>query len=260
MPNTTNASASRALARLPQAAFWDERRIFKEIIARCLKSKTKDAGDSAWSLRELHSLAAQFPRVLHLRDSHGRTPLMFAAMKGLADALGALIPGSDPACAQPETGKTALMLAAEAGHSECARLLLQADHAASRTQPRSLGGATALMLAASSGSSACTELLIPFCDPKATTDAGWSALMFSAYYGRAEAAKILIPVSDLLAAGALYGGGQVDAAAICRMQGLPELASLIEQTQACRQARELGRELEDVAVKPLPTPPRSMRI
>lgn len=76
-------------------------------------------GDTA----RVQSLLDQEPRALGRGDSHGMTPLLWAAWHGHAAMLQLLLSRGADAAARDSRGATALMLAAERGHLDAARLL-----------------------------------------------------------------------------------------------------------------------------------------
>jgi ankyrin repeat protein len=92
-----------------------------------------------------------------LKDEHGRTALMRAALKGdRADVQGLLDGGAD-VNATTEAGVTALMLAAGEGHAEVLQTLIAKS---ADVNARTPGGYTALMCAALNGHTDAVRVLL----------------------------------------------------------------------------------------------------
>jgi hypothetical protein len=100
--------------------------------------------------------------------------------------------------ADPRTGKTLLMLAVQAEHSESVQLLLTAPNVTSLLHDKDKFGNTALMYATVCEHSAMLQLLIAahIKNNIGLNDhdhaMGWTALMRAAFFGRAEFVQLLL--------------------------------------------------------------------
>jgi ankyrin repeat protein len=149
--------------------------------------------------------------------------LSFAAERGHAQCVRALIPVSDPVAKKSR----ALVVAAAGGHAECVRILIPVS------EPKA-GDSDALQWAANEGHVECVRLLIPVSEPKAGDSL---ALRFAAQEGHAECVRMLLPVSDPVArrVQGLDGSDPVElegyglkAADSARENGHMEVAGMIE--------------------------------
>ncbi|EFO63743.1 Kinase, NEK [Giardia lamblia P15] len=121
---------------------------------------------------------------LRRRCPSGKTALMFAAQQGHTEAVQLLL---KEAGMKKRTGKTALMIAAELGHHNIVSLLVNVE---AGIQDRDLW--TALMRAAWFGHSLCCEYLVAE-EGRFTRKNGWTALMCAAYRGHANVCRVLAP-------------------------------------------------------------------
>ncbi|MBQ9579018.1 MAG: ankyrin repeat domain-containing protein [Ottowia sp.] len=143
------------------------------------------AGDARKKLRSL--MSAQ----VHMADNKGRTALMFAAQGGHVEAARQLIEaGADVNAASTYLGMNVLMLAAGRGHNEVLVLLLEAGADVAATGKN---GSTALIEAASKNNLDSMHCLL---DAGARVDAaradGWTALMLAAWRGQENALAFLL--------------------------------------------------------------------
>ncbi|WP_321868105.1 ankyrin repeat domain-containing protein [Paraburkholderia tropica] len=117
-----------------------------------------------------------------LRDGSGRTPLILAAQARSIECVRLLLPASDPNACDADR-RTALMWAAEGADAQsvdCLNELLPTSDAGKRDRR----GRTALLLAASVGSPAAVDVLLPFSDLSDVDKAGRSA--FDIALGRGD--------------------------------------------------------------------------
>jgi len=132
------------------------------------------------------------------RDSDGSTPLMYAARAGLLDVAALLIEkGCDVNAASQKSGKTALILAAEEGHSSIVDLLVKANADKERRVHETASlyrGCTALLVAAQCGHTAVVAALAQAgADVNAEDKVDEaSALLWAMKNGHSEAAFALI--------------------------------------------------------------------
>jgi ankyrin repeat protein len=89
-------------------------------------------------------------------DRDGRTALMLSAQYGHTECVQALLDAGDDKDKLDIDGRTALMLAARYGHTECVEALLDAGTDKDKID---IDGRTALMLAARYGHTGCVEAL-----------------------------------------------------------------------------------------------------
>lgn len=121
---------------------------------------------------------------LRRRCPSGKTALMFAAQQGHTEAVQLLL---KEAGMKKRSGKTALMIAAELGHHSVVSLLVKVEGG---IQDKDLW--TALMRAAWFGHSLCCEYLVTE-EGRFTRRNGWTALMCAAYRGHANVCRVLAP-------------------------------------------------------------------
>jgi ankyrin repeat protein len=122
--------------------------------------------------------------------SGGMTALMYAAQNGHLETAKLLIDKGADVNAK-DYGMTALMYAAQNGHLEIANLLI--DEGADVNAQERDEGMTALMCAAQNGHLKTAKLLIyKGADVNAQDDDGMTALMYAAQNGHLEIAKLLI--------------------------------------------------------------------
>lgn len=132
------------------------------------------------------------PNPLHARDSHGKTPLHWAAYNGHKELTRLLLEkGADPEAKDTErAGRLALHFAADNGHEAVVGLLL--DFGAN-VNSRDKNGWTALHSAARSGHEAVARLLLEkSSDLDAREYDGRTALHFAAECGYEAVARLLI--------------------------------------------------------------------
>jgi len=149
-----------------------------------------------------------------------------AGFGDVASARSYLDAGADINAAEGSTGTTPLMLAAQRGHGEVVRLLLDRG-AKVNVQERSGQRATALMMASRTGAVETVRLLIEKGASINTRDADkFTALHYAAEGGSVEAADLLIRAgADLGAKSGLYRTTPLLAAA--GTEGNPEMARLL---------------------------------
>ncbi|EET02696.1 Protein 21.1 [Giardia duodenalis ATCC 50581] len=122
-----------------------------------------------------------------MRDKDGwsasRTALMSAAQSGHTECVKLLI--EKESGMQDKDGRTALMLAAINGHIECVKLLLEKEKGTKTTYEwcGCLLGSTSLILAAQNGRDEAVKLLMAHEDGAS----GWTNLIYAAYLGDVDA-------------------------------------------------------------------------
>ena len=184
--------------------------------------KQKDSGVRYWSqeggiseVREWLDFGAN-PNAA--RDD-GVTALMLAAQRGHSGIIKMLLVAGANPNAVNNAGVTALILATDNGHAEVVKMLLDAG--------ANLNGAndTVLMFAADDGHVEVIKILLDAgANPNAVRDDGWTALIFAAQEGRIEITKML------LAAGAnpnAVNNAGVTALMFAALEGAPEVAKIL---------------------------------
>lgn len=131
---------------------------------------------------------------LHSRDVHGMLPVHYAAANGKRAALRLLVEASPTdvnAIAAKPSGVTPLMLAARYGHDRCLEYLI--SHGA-RLNDADQHGSTALLEAAEGGHSSAVRILLNAGIVPSSSDSETkrSALHWAAYYGDVQSAKSLL--------------------------------------------------------------------
>ena len=124
------------------------------------------------------------------KDEYGFTALIAAANNGHSDVVSLLLDRRADPDIRTEYGDTALMLAALEGHFEAVRLLLGAE---AKVNIKNTEGATALMYAASNGHYGIVETLIQKgADVNAKTAQGDTAVALASEGGHKEVVDLLI--------------------------------------------------------------------
>eukprot|EP00746_Dinoflagellata_sp_MGD_P075045 gnl/MRDRNA2_/MRDRNA2_30236_c0_seq1.p1 gnl/MRDRNA2_/MRDRNA2_30236_c0~~gnl/MRDRNA2_/MRDRNA2_30236_c0_seq1.p1 ORF type:complete len:2959 (-),score=667.55 gnl/MRDRNA2_/MRDRNA2_30236_c0_seq1:52-7932(-) len=128
---------------------------------------------------------------VNFQDDEWYTPLIAASDQGHEAMVNFLLAqAADLELPLKVEGLTALYCAVAQGHSEIARMLMDAD---ASVHHRAKMGRTALMLAASKGNAQMTKQLILYGASVTTTDVeSWAAVHFAADRGALEVVKILI--------------------------------------------------------------------
>jgi ankyrin repeat protein len=141
---------------------------------------------------------------------HDSLALWLAAERGHVECVKLLIEVSEP-----RVGNSyALRRAAACGHADCVRVLMEVS------EPK-VQNSYALRAAAEEGHVECVKLLMEASDPLANDS---HALRMAAAYGHGDCVELLLPASDPLA----VGGDGVEAAGLARESGHVEVASMIE--------------------------------
>ena len=156
---------SQGYTPLMVAAATDQEQIVGELIARGASMEISGPnGDTAFHLACKHagvSIVSRFlnyPRLLDIRDSEGRTPLMSSIQSSRADTARILLEVLDNVEAFDTGGKTAVHYAAITGITEIVRLLI-VEHEANINKTTKLGW-TPLHCAAHSWHPRVIELLV----------------------------------------------------------------------------------------------------
>lgn len=151
------------------------------------------------------------------------SPFLQAAKEGNKDAVQAGLNGGIASTACDEDGVSALMMAVMAGSLETAQLLLSKGADASGAEP--ISGRTPLMFAAQGSNAKLVEaLLAAKADATKADKEGQTPLMWAAVAGRTEAAKILAGRGNkdaknndgLTAAAIAEKMGHTEVAAVCK--------------------------------------------
>lgn len=137
------------------------------------------------------------------KDRRGRTALVLAAEAGLASTVAALLAREDLAPedldAETKEGETALLRAAHQGHAEVVSLLVH--HPGAKLHKRDKDGSNALMIAALRGHLGVVKVLLgKGFQVNRQNKQGHTALMF-ANHGRSQARALLSSYGDYLEAG-----------------------------------------------------------
>ncbi len=137
---------------------------------------------------------------INATNQNGDTALLCAAQNGHTEVVRRLLTMPDIAINATRNGWTALMLAAEEGHIEVVRLLLaRPDIAINTTSTTNHYGWTALMLAAEEGHTEVVRLLLARADIAINTsnEDGDTALMLAADERHTEVARLLLARPDI---------------------------------------------------------------
>ncbi|TNJ26173.1 Ankyrin repeat protein 2 [Giardia muris] len=127
------------------------------------------------------------------QNLNGTTALMMAAEKGHSDCIPLL---EKEIGMQNNWGWTALMWGALNGQTDCARLLLsEAGRQSTEKWDDFPPGATALMIAVAKGHSRCIPLLEK--EVRMQDNRGWTALMYAAHGGHIDCARLLLSEAGL---------------------------------------------------------------
>ena len=155
---------SQGYTPLMVAAATDQEQVVGELIARGASMEISGpSGDTAFHLACKHAGVAtvsrflNYPRLLDIRDSEGRTPLMSSIQSSRTDTVKSLLKVLDNLEAFDTDGKTAVHYAAISGITEIVRLLIE-DHGANINKTTKLGW-TPLHYAAHSWHPRIVELL-----------------------------------------------------------------------------------------------------
>ncbi|EFO61158.1 Kinase, NEK [Giardia lamblia P15] len=119
-----------------------------------------------------------------MKNNYGQTALMWAAQNGHLDCVRLLL--EKEGGMKSNSGRTALMYAAQNGHAGCVRLLMKKENGM-----QTINGWTALIVAAYLGKTDCVELLLEKEGRMQDTD-GWTALMWATYWNKPECVKLLV--------------------------------------------------------------------
>ncbi|ABO55131.1 ankyrin repeat domain-containing protein [Burkholderia vietnamiensis] len=140
---------------------------------------------------------------LNARDPQGQTPLIIAAARGRDACVRELAPVSNPLARDRRRGWTALMFAAEKGHAGSVEALVShTDTRAVRAIERDgydypYGRRRdALAIAAMAGRASCVRALLPASNPRHTDCMGRTPLIAAAMSGQADCVRELLPASD----------------------------------------------------------------
>ena len=132
--------------------------ICKPFIFNTLKeNKTLIIAAQNGHIEEIVQLLLEKGADVNAKDNDGRTALMFAAEKGHTEIVQILLKKGADVNAEDEYGGTALMIAAENGHTEIIKLLLEKG---ADVNAKDWYGKTALMYAAYYGHTETVQLLL----------------------------------------------------------------------------------------------------
>ncbi|CAK9115057.1 unnamed protein product [Durusdinium trenchii] len=121
-----------------------------------------------------------------------RPPMFLAAERGHLEVVRLLLEAGADLNAATQCGHTVLMFAAQNGHPDVVRVLLEAG---ADPKAATQDWATALMFAAQNGHPDVVRLLLEAgADPNAATRCGHTVLMFAAQNGHLEVARVLLEV------------------------------------------------------------------
>ena len=119
-----------------------------------------------------------------------RTALIIAADQGHSECIRLLLDRNADIESKDNSGSTALLVATEKGHLESVRLLLDRN---ADIESKDINGRTAFLVAAKKSRLECIRLLLDKnADVESNDDSGWTALGIAAMSGHLECVRLLL--------------------------------------------------------------------